>query len=277
MALKGNLRDFSVTQLLNLINLAHKTGALTIESDGTTARMYFKEGRLLHASIAGQDDQLTAILQKAGKLTPEQAQIIRTRSQVHTDKELGLLLITAGYLSQDDILSSVKQHVLDVVYYLFPLTNGRFHFEPDQLPPADRITVSLDLESIIMEGSRRIKEWERLQEELPDLDVVLKFADRPRTSLRHINLNVDEWRVISFINGRNTIRQIAQHNGMSEFQIRKIVYGLLSAGLVELVEPAEQRRRAAEAVPAGKPAAPVQPPAVKRNIIMRIIDRIRGI
>jgi hypothetical protein len=30
-------------------------------------------------------------------------------------------------------------------------------------------------------------------------------------------------------------------------------------------------------VPAGKPAAPVQPPAVKRNIIMRIIDRIRGI
>ncbi|MBC7337026.1 MAG: DUF4388 domain-containing protein, partial [Clostridia bacterium] len=82
MALKGNLRDFSVTQLLNLINLARKTGALTIESDGTTARMYFREGRLLHASIAGQDDQLTAILQKAGKITPEQAQIIRTRSQV---------------------------------------------------------------------------------------------------------------------------------------------------------------------------------------------------
>jgi len=36
MALKGNLRDFSATQLLNLINLARKTGTLTIEgsSDG---------------------------------------------------------------------------------------------------------------------------------------------------------------------------------------------------------------------------------------------------
>lgn len=31
MALKGNLRDFSTTQLFNLINLARKTGALTIE------------------------------------------------------------------------------------------------------------------------------------------------------------------------------------------------------------------------------------------------------
>ena len=31
MALKGNLRDFTITQLLNLINLARKTGALVID------------------------------------------------------------------------------------------------------------------------------------------------------------------------------------------------------------------------------------------------------
>jgi hypothetical protein len=37
MALKGNLRDFSTTQLLNLINLARKTGALTIEAQGTSS------------------------------------------------------------------------------------------------------------------------------------------------------------------------------------------------------------------------------------------------
>ena len=32
MALKGNLRDFSTTQLFNLINLARKTGTLTIDT-----------------------------------------------------------------------------------------------------------------------------------------------------------------------------------------------------------------------------------------------------
>ena len=31
MPLRGNLRDFSTTQLLNLVNLAKKTGTLTIE------------------------------------------------------------------------------------------------------------------------------------------------------------------------------------------------------------------------------------------------------
>ena len=31
MALRGNLRDFTVTQLLNLINLAQKTGTLVVD------------------------------------------------------------------------------------------------------------------------------------------------------------------------------------------------------------------------------------------------------
>jgi len=281
MALKGNLRDFSTTQLLNLINLARKTGSLAIESDNATARMYFREGKLIHASISGQDDQLTGILQKSGKITAEQARVIKTRSQVNTDKELGILLINAGYISQDDILSSIRQHILETMYLLFTWVDGKFHFESNRRPPSDRITVPVDLENIIMEGSRRIKEWERLQDELPDLDMALKFTERPRARLRNISLSVDEWRVISFINPRNSIRQIAQYNSMNDFQIRKIVYGMLSAGLVELVQPeGVQRRRPTRTAPAAKPEQPAEvskPPAVKRGLILKLIDRIRRI
>ena len=281
MALKGNLKDFSTTQLLNLINLARKTGALTIESDSATAQMFFKEGKLVHASITGQDDQLTSILQKSGKITAEQARVIKTRSQVNTDKELGILLINARYISQEDILHSVRQHILETMYLLFTWVAGKFHFEPNRLPPSDRITVPVDIENIIMEGSRRIKEWERLQDELPDLDIALKFTERPRARLRNISLSVDEWRVISFINPRNTIRQIAQYNSMNDFQIRKIVYGMLSAGLVELVQPeGAQRRRPTRPAPAAKaeqPAEVMKPPAVKRGLILKLIDRIRRI
>jgi hypothetical protein len=284
MALKGNLKDFSTTQLLNLINLARKTGALAIESNGSTARMFFQEGKLVHAFMTGQDDQLTSILQRAGKISADQARIIRSRSQVNTDKELGILLISAGYITQDDILRSVRGHIMEVMYLLFTWVDGKFHFEPNHHPPAERITVPVDLENIIMEGSRRIKEWERLQDELPDLDMALKFTERPRARLRNISLNVDEWRVISFINPRNSIRQIAQYNSMNDFQIRKIVYGMLSAGLVELVQPeGAPRRRPTTTRPtpaAERPEQPVEaprPPAVKRGLILKLIDRIRRI
>ena len=51
MALKGNLRDFTITQLLNLINLAKKTGSLVIEGPGEIAQVTFREGKLAYAQI----------------------------------------------------------------------------------------------------------------------------------------------------------------------------------------------------------------------------------
>ncbi len=275
MALKGNLRDFSTTQLLNLINLARKTGALTIEAQGTSARLFFREGKLIHASLGDQDGHLANMLLKAGKLSAEQSRAIQAHSEVDSDKELGLLLINAGYVTQNDIVQSVKAYILDVVYTLFTWVEGLFYFEPNLLPSEDKITVPINLENIIMEGSRRLKEWERLQDELPDLNRALRFTDRPDTKLRDINLSVEEWRVISFINPRNTIKQIAQSNNMDDFQIRKIVYGMLQAGLVELVTPEGAEVR--PAMPPGRPRTAEPPPAVKRGVILRLIDRIKKI
>ena len=290
MALKGNLRDFSTTQLLNLINLARKTGTLTIQNS-KKAEMAFREGRLIFATLDQTSSSLTSILRKAGKLSEEQARVIQQSSGKTSDKELGLQLIQAGLVTQNDIIQSVRQHILDIVYRLFTWGEGLFRFDANVLPPPERIVVPINLESVIMEGSRRLKEWERLQDELPDLDMALKFTDRPDARLRNINLAVEEWRVVSFINPRNTIRQIAKANNLSDFHIRRIVYGMLQAGLVELVwpervqptRPERAPRRRREEEPAGERVAPAAPtpvqqaPAVKRSVVMRLIDRIRRI
>ncbi|HLF24722.1 MAG TPA: DUF4388 domain-containing protein [Anaerolineae bacterium] len=271
MALKGNLRDFSTTQLLNLINLARKTGLLVIESKTGSAQVYFKEGKLIYALYGGQDGRLTSMLVRSGKLTDAQASKINEQPEARNDRELGTLLIQAGHLSQNDIVASVKAYVLDVVYRLFAWAEGTFRFEPSQLPPNDRIEVRVDLENVIMEGSRRIKEIERLREELPDLDVALRFTDRPDARLRNINLSVEEWRVVSFINPKNSMRQIAQANNMSDFQIRKIIYGMLQAGLVELVTPQRLTlQQAAQAAQPGSAPAPVTV-TVKRPVVERLI------
>jgi len=281
MALKGNLRDFSTTQLLNLINLARKTGTLTIENMNEAARMSFREGKLIFASMDQESSTLTSILQQAGKLSAEQGQAIQRGSGKTSDKELGLMLVNAGLVTRNDIIQGVRQHILDIVYRLFTWGEGLFRFEANVLPPPSRITVPINLESVIMEGSRRLKEWERLQDELPNLDMALKFTDRPDARLRNINLTVEEWRVVSFISPRNTIRQIAKANNLSDFQVRRIVYGMLQAGLVELVWPAGVQPPApGRPTPRRKEKRPVpaqQAPAVKRSIIMRLIDRIRRI
>jgi hypothetical protein len=276
MALKGNLRDFSTTQLLNLVNLARKTGLLGIQAQASAARLYFREGKLIHANIGDADGHLADMLLEAGKLSADQVQKIQTQSDMTSDKQLGLALINAGFVTQDDIVQSVKDFMLNVVYTLFNWKEGEFQFDQNTLPSGNRIAVPINLENVIMEGSRRIQESELLQDELPDLtSIALRFTDNPDARLRNVNLSVEEWRVISFINPRNTIKQIAQSNSMDDFQIRKIVYGMLQAGLVELTRP---EGMAVPATPAGtRRRGTEKPPAVKRNVVEKLITRIKRI
>ena len=157
MALKGNLRDFTVTQLLNLVNLAAKTGTLVIEGPNETAEISFREGKLAYALIGRENGSLASILHKGKKLSANQYRSLQQRAGHVTDKELGLLLINAGYLSQEDILATLQTTFNDVVRHLFTWVEGFFRFENGKLPN-DRINVHLDLESVIIEGSRRLCE-----------------------------------------------------------------------------------------------------------------------
>ncbi len=237
MALKGNLRDFTITQLLNLINVAQKTGTLVVEGPSEKVFVSFREGKLAYAQVGQEDNSLVTILHRVNKLSVAQHRIIKERAGNMSDKELGLLLINASYITQQDILTSIQTHFTNIVNRLFTWVEGLFHFENDLLPPDDKITVRINLENIIIEGSRRLREWEQLQDEIPSLDMALKFADRPGTNLRNVNLSVEEWRVVSYINPKNTIRQIALATKKNDLEIRRIVYGLLQAGLVEIIRP----------------------------------------
>ncbi len=278
MALKGNLRDFTITQLLNLIHLARKSGTLFV-SGSSSAEICFREGKLIYAELDGQGGSLAQILFRAGKLSADQARLIDEKLQGRSDKQLGHRLIQAKLVTQNDIIQSIRQHILDIVYRLFTWVEGTFRFEADHDPPANRITIPIDLEVVIMEGSRRLQESSRLLEELPDLEATLKFVDRPEARLRNINLTVEEWRVISFVNPKNTIRQIAKANKLTDFQVRRTVYGMLQAGIVELISPKKELPFTPERVEIIResPQAPPQTTKERRGVVNRIIDRIRNL
>jgi hypothetical protein len=303
MALKGNLQDFGTTQLLNLVHLARKTGALQFSKDNNepsqrdTSELFFRQGKLIHALMSGYDGMLTSMLEKSGKLPPEQADVIRRRSKDMDDKRLAMILIQNGYVSREDVVQSATRYIQEIVYRLFTWREGEFLFDPDKQPHNSRITVPIDLANIIMEGSRRVQESERLEDELPNLNMSLKFTDHPDAKLRNISLSEQEWKVISYVKPENSIRRIARATKMSDLQIRRIVYGLLQAGIVDLVgqpqshqpamtrqsarsrsRPGRQERTSSSAEPSAAPGPTATVGTrtyVKRGIVNRLIDRIK--
>lgn len=271
MALQGKLQDFSITQLLTLVNLAKKTGTMIIETSHHKAFVTFKEGKLAYSQIDDRDNSLAGILQQNRKITANQYRILKQRSDNLKDKELGLLLINAGYLTQSDIISSLQNHFVNHVRETFSWFEGSFYFDMGSLPPEDKITVRIDLENLIIEASRELKAIEQLQDEIPSLDMTMKFTDRPGTNIRDINLSAEEWQVVSYVSPKNTIAQIAKAAKMNDAQIRRVVYGLLQAGLVELVRPEVQQRK-----PVGS-MFPTDDKDEQKTLLNRIVKRIRSI
>ncbi len=304
MALKGNLRDFSVTQLLNLVNVARKTGTLVVERSQEQIFVSFREGKLSFASNGASAAGLAMVLYHAKKLNAAQVRAINEHSGGMSDKELGLLLINSNYISQQEILSSLQAYYLGMVNRLFTWSEGLFRFDTELLPPKDKITVRISLENLIIEGTRRMREWEQLQGEIPSLEMALKFCQRQGVNLRNLSLSADEWKVISFINPKNTIHQIAKATNKNDLEIRRIVYSFIQAGLVEMIRPegvavrqaapTVQTIQSAQAVPSipgvqvaqSLPSsqsvqpriAPVQGSKTEiKSLITRIINRIRSI
>ncbi len=295
MALKGNLAVFTTTQLLNLINLSKKSGVLTIYEghktgkklimgDGLTqidevapgkevANLNFQQGMLVFAQMNGKDGHLASILQRAGKLNEDQARTIREKAAALNDKGLALRLINANYVTKNDIVRSIQKHAVSIVFDLMTWKQEPFEFKENVAPPDSHILVPIDLKNVIIEGTRIITEQKHLEEEIENLDFALKFPENPGEKFKNVQLGTNEWRVVGFINGKNTIRQIGKACNMTDTEIRRIVYGLLQAGLVQMIRPqsAEQPKRGTD--------LKRQQPAntrIERDVIQRLIVKIKN-
>ena len=280
MALKGNLQDFTTAQLLNLVNIARKTGVLKVEGK-EKAIISFLDGKLIYAETDDMRGDLGQVLYRAGKLNKKQATLIDEKLQGQSDRHLGHRLIKSKLISQTDILESIKQHILTVIYSLFAWGDGTFNFHAEPEPAASRIRIPLDLDLIIVEGSRRLQESERLNDELPDLNIRFQFVPRPENRLGKMNLTQDEWRIINYISPKNTIQQIAHANQLSDFEVRRTIYGLMEAGLIapirEAAKPTTTRGRPDRRDSATGGRSPNSTIADKRGVVNRLIDRIRSL
>lgn len=291
MPLQGNIRDFSTTQLLNLVNLSKRSGMLTIfesvptgEKDAMDqpkmkpgderAKVAFNKGKLIYAELSGQDNGLVAILNKAGKLTDKQAMALKQRSANTSDKALAMRLMGAKYVNQNDIVTCIKQHILDVIYNLMTWAEGPFRFDDDIQPDGKSILVPIDLENVIIEGARRIREADQLKSHIENLDVSLKFPENPKEKFKGVHLSVEEWKVVSYVSPKNTIRQIAKANNMSEMDIRRVVYGLEQAGLVIIVKP---RGTGSASKRAGSRRSKKAPPVADKKVVNKLIAKLKSL
>jgi hypothetical protein len=151
----------------------------------------------------------------------------------------GVFLLERGeergeiYIQDGAIVHAVYNALLgeEAIYALAIWADGEFHFQPGVEAEAHTITKSNT--NLLMEAARRLDEWKILSRKIPSMDLVpaLKVEEKWR---KEVILSPQEWTLITRVDGRKTIEDLAAALAWSTFDVCKILYGLVTQGLVIL-------------------------------------------
>lgn len=122
----------------------------------------------------------------------------------------------------------------DAIYALALWTTGTFQFSPG-VEPAKQ-TISRSNTNLLMEAARRSDEWKILSKKIPSTGAVPRLVASERLA-GPITLTPQEWLVVTRCNGRETIDEIARSLRKPSFDVAKILFGLVTATLVEVARP----------------------------------------
>lgn len=234
MAIKGSLREASLPDVLQLLTLGKKTGCLSVTHRSNFGYIYFDKGRISYASIVNRRDRLGDLLVKGGAIRQEQLDQAVEQQTRERDKRLGEILVDMGLLSRDQLHAHIRTQIEEAVYFLFTWTQGTFSFEPDVLPEQQDFTVSINPESLLLEGARRVDEWSLIEKKIPSFDLVFD-VDRQKLRDSAVRLTDEQTALLNIIDGQRDVTHLIEDSGLVEFDVGKALYGLITAGFLHRV------------------------------------------
>jgi hypothetical protein len=241
MAIEGPLQDIGIHDVFQLLDLARKSGRLTVRSPArdNEGRVYFDKGAVIHATMRDNPHTLGALLKKAGKISDREIQAAMDAQNDGDGRLLGEILVSQGAVTRRDVDKYMRMQIESVVFDLFSWNEGTFSFadaSDDRVEMDAEVRVSI--ESLLMEGARRIDEWSRMKDRIPGPQMVPRLAEL-RDSDSFIDLRPAEWEVLALIDGSHSLRDIAAELAVSEFEVARTVYGMLSMELIEVAAEQE--------------------------------------
>lgn len=244
MPIEGPLTELGIQDVLQLLDLTRKTGVLTVRSERShdEAVVLFDRGAIVAARRRRSLRKLGQQLLRAGKLTERELEHALEMQKSDGGRRIGELLLELGSVQEDELERHLRFQIEEAVYELMGWSEGEFRFEERLSIPPERFTVKVKVETVLMEGARRIDEWARLEPRITSLEAVPTLSEVAEEVGTPIDLRPDEWEVLAEIDGVRDIRQIAADLGRSSFDVAKIIFGLVTTGVLTCEEPASVRR-----------------------------------
>ena len=260
VALRGNLRDFGIGEVFQLIGQQRKTGILEVEATSEKLRMGFLEGAVVWATPVGPHEHaaLGDMLVRVGLLTPDR--LVQLEQQLHEGHEsLDRLLAQEGDLGGPQIEAIDELVTSETIFKLLRLNQGSFHFTAKTIPQERDSSKLLPAEQILMDGLRMVDEWRAMDDAVTRDSTVFQRVDRFETYRGATEGDSPEELALAeklflLIDGRLTVRRIIDLSRLGTFEGSRILSRLRETEVIEpidteVLETTHKRRRTREFAP----------------------------
>lgn len=237
MALEGSLRDFSLADMFRLLANGSKSGTLHLSCENAEGMVCFREGRIFFAASDSIRESLGRRLVRSGAISEKQLRqalgLQKIQKREKAGRRLGQILVEEGYLDAKALEAVIQEQITDALFDLFRWEEGLLRFESDELCEDEDIGVSVSVENVILEASRRLEQWNRIRERIPSLDEPFVMAAGPGDKSIEIHLKPNEWLILCHLHGGRSARELVALTGYTDFEIARILFGMYAAGLIE--------------------------------------------
>jgi hypothetical protein len=183
-------------------------------------------------------------------------------------KKTGVLRLNRGketvevFFSEGDILHATCPIGEGEKALLYPVTwsQGTFTLLPNGASPAT--TIQKSSSDILDEVRAMSREWETILAVIPSGKTVVRIADIGDEQSGPITVPHVGWRVLSKIDGKRNVQEIAEVLRVPYAYTAKVIFNLHRAGLVEIIPPA------------AKPASDLVPPVLLNRLSSILMDII---
>jgi hypothetical protein len=230
--LSGDLASISIADILTLLSMSRKTGLLTCRRQSAEKGIYWSNGEITFSVSNLPEDSLGEFLVTRGRLG--RVDLERASQKVSARLRLGKVLVREGLLTPHDLWWAVQTQVQEIIYSLFQWQEGSFDFTEGVESEVEKIQLGNSTQNLIMEGIRRLDEWSRIRERIPDPTLVPVLRLAAEEIERRVELRDHDRRVLALIDGQRSVRVLVQESGAGEFEAQLALLGLVSAGYVDL-------------------------------------------
>ncbi len=232
MALSGNLKEFELADVFQLIGQQRKTGILTLRHKNNQGAIVFSEGNVIAASSPEADlsSILFTFLSTVKKYPLDRIQQFYDFCK-QNDRMFADILLKIQYLNEEELSSIATMSLKDIACSLFRWRTGFYRFIPHKSCDEHSIHgISLQTDAVAMEAMRRNDEWPRMRKKINDSSVFFKSkepeAKTPRHQPPHKNT---AYYLYTLIDGKKSIKDLCEHTFLCKYRIYETLYHLLES------------------------------------------------